>query len=108
MAWRRVRLHYCVVWVLMLVFAEARLGYPRAGLDEFVAVLMQVLSFPADFAIAIGIALLNPMLHGALSPRFFDTRWGIFVGWALFLGGGLVQWFVVAPWLAGKVRRRVS
>jgi len=106
MAIRRFHVHYAIVWLMMLVLAQWRLGYPRTGFDIFLAIAMQVLCFPMNIVVAIALAVVNPMTHGALGPKFFDTPMGITVGWALFFLGGFVQWFVLLPWLIQKLRRR--
>jgi hypothetical protein len=106
MAIRKFQVHYVIVWFLMLVLAQWRLGYPRTGVDEFLAIAMQVLCFPMNIVVAIALAVVNPMTHGALGPKFFDTPIGMTVGWALFFLGGFVQWFVLLPWVIQKLRRR--
>jgi len=106
MAIRKFQVHYCIVWFLMLILAQWRLGYPRTGLDEFVAIAMQVLCFPMNIVVALGLAIVNPMTHGTLGPQFFDTPVGTTVGWAMFFLGGFVQWFVLVPWIIQKVRQR--
>ena len=106
MAFRKFQVHYTIVWFILLVLAQWRLGYPRTALDVSLAILMQVLCFPMGMAVALGLALVNPLTHGLLGPKFFDTPVGTTVGWALFFAGGFLQWFVLVPRLIQKVRRR--
>jgi biotin transporter BioY len=100
MVWlRRFRFHFVLAWVSILVMAHWRLGLPRTGLDEFLALATQALCFPGSL---LAVALLA---FTRIDPHFWDTRAGITVGWAIFFAAGYLQWFVFVPWLAGKLRK---
>ena len=98
----RFRFHYCLTWLLLLGFAHWRLGLARTTLDEFLAIAMQLLCFPASIFAVAALALVRA------GAQFWDTRLGITLGWALFFAAGYAQWFLFLPWLNRKVRNRKS
>ena len=96
----RLRFHYSVVWALLLLLAEWRLGDPRTAWDEALAAAMLALCFPGGLLVAVLIAATR------VDPQFWDTRAGIAVGWACFFAAGYAQWFVLGPWVLRKARAR--
>jgi hypothetical protein len=101
MVWlRRFRLHFVIAWLLILVLAQWRLGAPRTGLDEFLAIATQALCFPASLLAVAVLAFVRA------DPHFWDTRAGILAGWFLFFTAGYLQWFAFVPWLVGRLKSR--
>jgi hypothetical protein len=100
---KALRFHYCFLWLAILALAELRLGMPRNSWDTAAAIAMQALSLPAGLVAALAVGLAD--LAFRIEPRFWATRLGTAVGWALFFAAGYTQWFVVAPWLVRKLRR---
>jgi len=93
------RFHYTVLWLLLLVLAQWRLGGVPNSLDFALAGAMQALSFPAGILAAV-MLLLVPV-----NGLFWDTRWGSAIGWAVLFGAGFLQWFVAVPWFVRLLRR---
>src|SRR3954466_6603178 len=97
--WKALRFHYSTVWLVILAVAEFRQGLKPTALDFAIAIAMQVLSFPANILVALGIGVSR------VNPDFWGTRAGTATGWALFFLAGFVQWFVVLPWIVRKVKQ---
>lgn len=76
--------------------------------EEYLALEMMVLSFPASFLVVAGLILAGATLglFGLALPP--SSKIELTVTWLLFVFSGYIQWFAVIPRLWRKTRSRRS
>lgn len=95
----------CAVFVLV---ASLYLydGKPNSDADVILAYGMLGLAVPVGFLLAAIAALAFEALHATTGYVVEVSYTYIAVTWACFAIAGYLQWFVLLPWLIGKIRLR--
>lgn len=92
-----------VVLVLTLYFYD---GKPNSDVDLLLAYGMLVLAFPISLLLAIVGGAIGQLGYSSFGYVAETSYWSIALSWLCFLVAGYWQWFMLAPWLIGKLRAR--
>jgi hypothetical protein len=104
-----VRLAWLAICLMALLESHrAYQGNSDWKTEEYLALEMMVLSFPASFLVAAGLILAGATvgLFGLALPP--SSKIEMTVTWLLFSLAGYIQWFAVIPRLWRKTRSRHS
>lgn len=91
--------------VALLVSLAAYDGRPNSDAENVLGWSMLLLAFPSSLLFAAGFAVIAEVLESHFQTVIRTSYSEMTISWAVLFALGYAQWFIVAPWLIGKLRR---
>lgn len=97
---------FIVIWLTITVtiwfqFSMDSRAWEVSELRELFLWKMFIITFPLGPIVAMGMFFLIDLIG---NPQFLSTKSEYLVIWALVSGIGLIQWFVLVPWIVSRIK----